>query len=152
MVFKIRNIAGVIVLNNGYGYFTIDMIVTHDNKLFIRVKNGSSNSDYEIARIKPHMPYHVWEESKVVSPKHLMPVDWRLVLSDDFSLINANIDKIKNKMFHRLSKKEDFINISRKLKIEIHYYNSKRIGLNDELNEYVPASKIEGGLFYVTRS
>ena len=31
-------------------------------------------------------------------------------------------------------------NFAKNLKIEIHYYNSKRISLNDELKNYVPVN------------
>lgn len=134
MVFKIKNIANVCVENESIIMYAVRMIVTHDNRLFLEVKDGSNNPEYQVASIKPNLSPHKWEESNLVKSKNLHIGN---TINDDLFLINESINTIKNKLYHRLSRAEDTIKLGGKNKIEIIFYNEKRIPLNDVLKDYI---------------
>ena len=127
MVFKIKNIANVEVENKYTIMYAVRMIVTHDNKLFLEVKDGSNNPEYQIASLKPtSLSPRKWEESNIVKTKNLHIFSNS---NDDLFLINENINTIKNKLYHRLSRADDTIKLGGKNKIRIIFYNEKRIPL-----------------------
>lgn len=134
MVFKIRNIANVSVENECTVMYAVRMIVTHDNKLFLEVKDGSNNPEYQIASLKPNGSPRKWEESNIVKSKNLHL--WSNS-NDDLFLLNENITKIKYKLFHRLSKTQYTTKLSSKIEVIISFYNAKRIPLNDVLKDYI---------------
>ena len=134
MAFKIKNIANVEVETEYTIMYAVRMIVTHDNKLFLEVKDGSNNPEYQIASLKPNLSPRKWEESNIVKTKNLHIFSNS---NDDLFLINENINTIKNKLYHRLSRADDTIKLGGKNKIRIIFYNEKRIPLNDVLKDYV---------------
>lgn len=135
MAFKIRNIANVCVENESIIMYAVRMIVTHDNRLFLEVKDGSNNPEYQVASLKPtSLSPRKWEESNLVKSKNL---HIGYTINDDLFLINENINTIKNKLYHRLSRAGDTIKLGGKNKIVIIFYNEKRIPLNDVLKDYI---------------
>lgn len=134
MAFKIKNIANVEVENEYIVMYAVRMIVTHDDKLFLEVKDGSNSSEYQVASIKPNGSPHKWEKSNLVKSKNLHIGN---TINDDLFLINENINTIKDKLCHRFSRSDDTIKLGGKNKIVIIFYNEKRIPLNDVLKDYI---------------
>ena len=132
MVFKVRNICAVDLVEEGDIKYSIRMIITHDNKLYMEVKDNSQSKEYEYAKLSTRGSYRPFEETNKAHSKNL---NIGYMGNIDLTLINDNINTIKEKMYHRLTKKDDTIHITRKTKIIISYFNPKRIALGNK--EYI---------------
>lgn len=132
MVFKVRNICAVDLTEEGDIKYSIRMIITHDNKLYMEVKDNSQSKEYEYAKLSTGGLSRPFEETNKAHSKNL---NIGYMGDIDLTLINDNIKTIKEKIYHRLTKKDDTIHITRKTKIIISYYNPKRIALGNK--EYI---------------